>query len=758
MQVCCKCSHLPSASFSVRSPLEERITPAGIIPCSSRQEVPKKVRHASLFQFVNKPISYLPIQSSRKVVDRLPPIAPPKHHSEAWHGCIRTDPFRYLQDPANQVADAYWRSEESYANEQLARDSRLTRKIRNELRGYIPRTAPPDLPDVVGPWAYSTRWVDGHVVHVRKPVGGGSELEEVILDTRYLRDRTATFVKCQVSPDHAMLAYLTVTTGGEQGTLHIRSLDRAGTASNEEELTDVFNFVWGDAHRDLYYTRLDGSLRAANVYRHRIGAVQTIDNLIFHEPDSSCFLDVSVTKDRKYITINSNAAGTSEVRILRADRSAFDRYPRIVLPRALGSSYFVDHNENDLFIFHNHDAQSFRLSKLPSKSLEDGPATWTDLRDVLTTSNEGQIEEIDLFAHFALLHVRKRGLAGVVCADLESGERHVVNLPEQITTVQPDVNLAHETNLVRFKTSSPLTMQTAYVYDMEFRKLQVVYSRKPVGIEADMFVVERIHVIGRDGTEIPVTVMRLRSLVPDGKNPFNVRGYGAYGTTLDPHFRPDILPLLTRGFIVALAHVRGGGELGPTWHEAGSLYNKARSSSDCIDVAEHFVTEGWTNPAVMTAHGVSAGGLLMATTLNLRPNLFRAMVLRVPFLDPLSAMLDASSPLTVIEHREWGDPVTDSKAYDCIASYSPYDNLPARSSTSVLITASQEDQRVPMWHSLKWMARMRAQAAKEGGEGKEKRLLLRIVRDRAHTASGDESRLEDAASECSFFITEVGLE
>ncbi|TPX64525.1 hypothetical protein SpCBS45565_g05805 [Spizellomyces sp. 'palustris'] len=566
-----------------------------------------------------------------------------------------------------------------------------------------------------------------------------------------------------------MLAYLISGPAEEQGTLYFRDLTRPPSLKNIAAVPKVFNFVWADGHRTVYYTRLDELLRANKVYRHRLYASETTDELVYHEHKPTCFLDVSITKDKKYVTINSSSSSNSKVLVMTTEGSKPEQ-PRLVLPRVADTQYYVDHHEDAFYILHNHTSDNFGLSLL--RDSVRGKVSWDKLQPVVTTSESEKLEELELFRNFALLYMKKGGLPALECHDFRTDERHTVPLDEPVASVYTGSNLKYDTSIVHFNTSSPLTMQSVYEYDMDKKILRKKGTRSPAGFDVRKYVVKRI-TVPSDTADIPVTLIHNKNLERNGQNPVNIRAYGAYGVPFEPCFRLEVLPLLRRGFIVALAHVRGGSDLGVRWYNEGRLLQKENSFKDLIAVADFMVREKYSHPNLLTGHGVSAGGLLMATAMNRRPDLFRAMVLRVPFLDPLSAMLDHTSPLTTVERGEWGDPLEDPVVYEYMAGYAPYDGIPFAYSgstdfkTSVLITASLQDQRVALWQPLKYVARMRARnstvygpAAGLPGKGMvtsaaTPKLLLKIHNDRGHNASGDEANLEDGALECAFLIREI---
>ncbi|KAJ3043221.1 hypothetical protein HDV00_005541 [Rhizophlyctis rosea] len=440
--------------------------------------------------------------------------------------------------------------------------------------------------------------------------------------------------------------------------------------------------------------------------------------------------------------------------------------PRILFERTPGIEHFVDHHDTSFYILNNsHSPTSLRLSRLADTT--PLPASWQDTQEYFRAADNEKIEEVELFRDYAAVFVKRSGLSQMDFFKFESGERMTVDTGEEIGTLTAGSNADFNSHVVRFNMSGPFTIDSHYEFDMQREVLLSKWERHPVGLPRHRFLTERKEVEGRNGTRIPVTLIRKKDVQLHGRNPVSLRAYGAYGLPIEPAFRLDILPLLQRGFVVALAHVRGGSELGRQWYDDGRLMRKENTFEDFIAVAEWLIGEGYSSDPLMSATGFSAGGLLLGTVLNRRPDLFRAMVLRAPFLDPLTTMLTPDSPLASVEREEWGDPMNDSAAYDYIAKYAPYDIIPVdgKFNTSVLVTISKEDQRVSPWQVLKWVARMRGRnlgvyGVGEGGglEGLERRnLVLRMRSGHGHDVADQGVKMEDAAVECAFLVKELGL-
>ncbi|KAI9491882.1 prolyl oligopeptidase [Zychaea mexicana] len=471
----------------------------------------------------------------------------------------------------------------------------------------------------------------------------------------------------------------------------------------------------------VYLRKKLGEKDAREVYAHRLGTDQDDDVLVYEEPDETVFVDVTSTKDSKYVTINSNSLASSEIRVVDA---MFDfstgSIPKLQLiePRKEGIEYYVDHHDDTFYILTNADgATNFKLTRAP-----DGQVERENWKDVITMGSTEKIEDVDVFQNHIVVYGRREGLPMILCHNLETLETHDVDLPERFCVLQPGTNLDFNTDTFRFSTLSPFAHESTYDYDMQSRKL------KPVRVQ-------------------PVHHMQLH-----GRNPVLMRSYGAYGVSTDPDFRIEHFPLLERGWVIALAHVR---------------------FKDFISVADYLVKSKVTSPEYLSAIGTSAGGLLVGAMLHMRPDLFKALVLRVPFVDPLSAMLNPELPLTQVEYPEWGNPSKDPRMYDLIESYSPYENVmrsdnpsSQQQRPSLYVTAGMKDQRVAYWQPLKLIASLRQQQQQQQKEQESSssssnadssKTLVKIDLDRGHFGGGTEQevRLGEAAEQVAFLISQI---
>ncbi|KAL1921227.1 uncharacterized protein VTP21DRAFT_10943 [Calcarisporiella thermophila] len=685
----------------------------------------------------------------------LPPVAKRISVTETHFGRERTDEYKWMEED-NTELEKYIEEENLYTSDAMKRTNLLQRILQREMRKKLrtPKIMPPITTYVSG-YEYYSRTNDRGIVYCRRRVGTSNE--EILLDSNHLPP-TASIRKVLISHDQRVFAYAVEYEGAEVGTVMFRALDD-GSNFKDDILHDVFNFVWSGDNKYMYYTVPDEQLRPCKVYAHRIGTPQSEDMLIYEEKDQSVFVDIGSTKDKKYITIDLNTLSSSEVRVLNAhhDFANGAPQPQVIEPRQEGVEYYVDHHENQFYILTNTSSTGeFKLVQAPDE--QPSRVGWTDLFSV--GENE-KIEDVDIFKDFLVIYGRRDGLPVIKCCDLRSMNTHEVPLPEKHCVVGAGTNLEYDTEVFRFTIDSPFAHESTWEYDMGKRKLKPVRLHPIYGFDRSEYDSTQIHATSEDGTKVPITLLFKKGIKLNGANPVLLTSYGAYGISTDAKFRLEHFPLLERRWVIALAHVRGGGELGRRWYEAGKLDNKENSFKDLSAVGEHLIKAGLTKPQKMAALGASAGGLLVGGMLHLRPNMFRAVVLRVPFVDPLSAMLNPDLPLTRVEYSEWGNPAVDEKAYDVISRYSPYENVPTgRQETSVLVTGGMKDQRVACWQPLKLVARMRArQQSETPKDGKNpERLVLAKVEGRGHfvgEGGGQEQRLKDLAFELAFLITNI---
>jgi oligopeptidase B len=642
---------------------------------------------------------------------------------------------------------AYLEAENRYTDTMMRHTEGLQERLYQEMRGRIKET---DLsvPERVDDYFYYSRTEAGgqYAIFCRR-LGSPEGPEEILLDQNPLAADHPYFRVgvSEVSPDHRMLAYSVDTSGAEEFTLFIKDLT-TGELLAESIPRTSHGVAWANDSRTLFYTVMDDARRPCRLYRHLLGTNPSDDVLVYFEADLSFFIDISRTRSRKYVLLDLSSHLTSEVRFVSAD-SPEDPF-RLVQPRQPGVEYSVTHHDDRFFITTNDGAPNFRLVQAPV----DHPSKehWVP---VLPYRPDVKLDSTDALRQHLVVYEREAGLRRIRVLDLATGSEHLIPFPEPVYTFQPHANPEFGTTLLRFTYTSLVTPSSVVEYDLA-QHTWTVRKQTEVrgGYDQSRYRSERLSATAPDGTQVPVSLVYRPPLEPDGRRPLILSGYGAYGLSYDPVFSSNRLSLLDRGFVVAIAHVRGGEEMGRAWYEAGRLEQKRSSFTDFIAAAEHLVSHGYTSPDRLVINGGSAGGLLMGAVTNLRPDLFRAVLAEVPFVDVVNTMLDASLPLTIIEYDEWGNP-NDPAAYSYIRSYSPYDNVEAKDYPHILVTAGLNDPRVAYWEPAKWTAKLRALKTDRN------RLLLRTNMGAGHGgASGRYDFLREIAFKYAFIldVLEVG--
>jgi oligopeptidase B len=527
--------------------------------------------------------------------------------------------------------------------------------------------------------------------------------EEVLLDVNALAEGhefcSAGWI--QVSPETDTMVYAVDTVGRRKYDLRFRDL---GTGDHlADEITEVTGETeWFNDGKTLIYTKQDpNTLRSNQVWRHVLGTDPTDDVLVFQEDDETFSVYIDKTESDRYIVIESNHTLTTECRLIDADDPMAE--PVVVEPRERGVEYHVTHQGERLLIRTNLGAANFRLMEAPVSS--PGRGSW---REVVAHRDEVLLQEMDAFRDFIVLSERENAVNRLVVIDMTGGASHAIGFDESAHDVWVGDNRDYDSDLLRFGFTSMKTPRSIYDYDMNTQEKTLMKRQEVLGgYDPAEYVSERVMVPARDGVEIPMSVIRRVDLPFDGSAPMLLHAYGSYGSSSDPAFDPDVVSLLDRGFSYAIAHVRGGQEMGRWWYEDGKLLKKKNTFTDFIDCARYLIYEGYTSPGGLVARGRSAGGLLMGAISNMEPELFAGIVAGVPFVDVITTMLDESIPLTAGEWDEWGDP-RDEVYYDYMLSYSPYDHVEAKNYPAMLVTAGLHDSQVQYWEPAKWVAKLRA--------------------------------------------------
>ena len=632
-----------------------------------------------------------------------PPAAPKRPVTLTAHGDDRVDEWYWLRQKDDPEVLALLEAENAHTAEVLAPTAGLQQTIYEEIVARILET---DLsvPARKGEWWYVTRTVEGlqYPIFCRRK-GEPEGPEEVILDQNVLAEGHDYFAVANtaVSPDTNRLAYATDADGSERYTLHVRDLTTGDDLADEVPDT-YYGVAWGADSATLFYTRVDEAMRPYQLWRHVVGTPAADDVLLFQEDDERFFVGVGGTKDEQYVVLGVESKITSEIHVLPAGDplGAF----RVIEPRSQGVEYHCEHHEGRFFVVTNAGgAENFKLMEAPAA--DPGRANWTE---VIPHRADVKLDGIDVFAHHLALFERAGGLRRISVRRLADGDTHVIEQREAVSTVFPDANLEFDSTVLRFGYTSMVTPRSVYDYDMEARSRELL-KQTPVlgGYDPDDYVTGRLWATASDGEQVPISFVHRKGVAADGSAPALLYGYGSYEISIEPTFSPLRLSLLDRGVVYAIAHIRGGGELGRRWYENGKMLRKTNTFTDFVAAAEHLIAQGYAAPDRLAMRGGSAGGLLMGAVLNLRPDLFRAVVADVPFVDVLTTILDETLPLTVTEWEEWGNPKADPEVYAYIKGYSPYDNVAAVDHPTVLALAGLNDPRVSYWEPAKWVQRLR---------------------------------------------------
>jgi oligopeptidase B len=629
-----------------------------------------------------------------------PPLAKIVPKQITLHGDTRVDNYFWLRDRSDPDVVAYLEVENRYTDEVMAPTKSLQESLYHEILGRIQETDM-SVPVKRDDYFYYTRTEEGrgYSIQCRKH-GGLDASEEILLDSNALAEGQKYFRlgNFAVSPDHRLLAYSTDLEGDECYTIRVKDLLTGQLLSDRIENT-YYSLEWANDNGTFFYTVLDQAKRPYRAFRHELGAAS--DTLVYQEDDGRFNLGLGKTRSRQFVFIELSSPLTSELHYLEADhpRGEF----RVLLPRRQGVEYDAAHHGDHFYIRTNDQAKNFRLMRIPTAApSSDG---W---QEIIPARAGVTIEGVDSFEDHIVVYERERGLEKLCVRDGSGAFSHYIEFPEPVYSVGATGNAEYKTNLLRFNYTSLVTPPSVFDYNVHTREreLKKQYEVRG-GYDASEYHSERIFAKAPNGVEVPISLVYRKGFDRNGSNPLLLYGYGAYGHSIDPRFSSDRLSLLDRGFVFAIAHIRGGAELGEEWHDQGKLLQKKNTFTDFIACAEHLLAARYTATERLAIMGGSAGGLLMGAVLNMRPELFHAAIAKVPFVDTLNTMLDPTLPLTIAEYEEWGNPEQE-EFYRYIRSYSPYDNVAPGEYPAMLVTAGLNDPRVSYWEPAKWVAKLRA--------------------------------------------------
>ncbi len=674
-----------------------------------------------------------------------PPVARQISKVDTLHGEVRVDDYFWLREKTNPEVTAYLEAENAYTAQKMKHTEALQQKLYGEMLGRIKET---DLSVPVfdtGWWYYSrTEQGKDYPIFCRKR-GSLSASEEVYLDQNALAEgkKFHALGGLDVSPDGETLLYLEDLTAFREYTLYVKDLK---TGQIVDQIPKVWNgTAWANDNRTFFYMTPDSAKRGNTVWRHVVGTPKEQDVKVFQEDNVLNNVGVQRSRSGKFVFITADGFTSSEWRIIPTANPTSE--PRVVAARRPNVEYSVDHADGFFLILTNDGATNFRVVRAPEDN--PAPANWVDW---LPHRDSVFVEGMDAFKNFVVVSERSGGLRRLRVTDLRNDKTHYVTFPEKAYGVFPAGNPEFSTHTYRFSYSSLVTPNSVYDYDLATRKRELKKRQEiPSGYDANGYEVQRFMAPARDGVSIPVSVLLRKGTRLDGSHPLLLYAYGSYGFTLEPTFNSSVLSMVDRGFVYAIAHIRGGQEMGRRWYDDGKMLKKKNTFNDFIDVAEELIRRKYTTSDRLVANGGSAGGLLMGAVANMRPDLFRAIVADVPFVDVINTMRDASLPLTAQEWEQWGNPAVPEQ-YAYMRSYSPYDNVEAKAYPWMLVTTSLNDSQVMYWEPAKWVARLRSLKTDENP------LYLKTNMAGGHGgSSGRYERLHEAAFRYAFMLDAVGL-
>ena len=677
------------------------------------------------------------IEKSKSLV---PPQPQKKPHITEIHDITLSDDYFWLREKTNPDVIKHLEAENAYTEKLLAHTEDFQETLYQEMLGRIQETDM-SVPERIDDYFYYSRSEEGkqYSINCRKKLSLENE-EEIILDKNALAEDHSYFSTgvLRVSPNHQFLAYSTDIDGSETYTLFIKDLSTGNLLA--DRLENVGSVAWASDNQTLFYTILDETKRPYKVMRHKLGATAKQDEEVFHETDGSFYVAVRKTRSRKYVVIHTASKITTEIHVLEAENP--NQVFQVIQLRQPGLEYDIEHHDQRFFILTNHDAVNFRLME----ASVDSPAI-ENWREIIAHDPSVKLDDILAFDHHLAVFERQAGLQQIRVIDLNTQIHHYIDFSEPVYSLWPASNSEFRTSKLRFHYSSLITPESIYDYDLKTKHKELKKQIEVLGeYDPSNYASERLMATSHDGAKIPISLVYKKGLIKNSNNPVFLYGYGSYGITMDPAFRSTRLSLIDRGFIYAIAHIRGGEELGRTWYESGKLRHKKNSFHDFIACAKHLIAQNYTSEKHIAISGGSAGGLLMGAVLNMDPELFKACIANVPFVDVLNTMLDETLPLTITEYDEWGNP-NEKNYFDYIASYSPYDNIQPQNYPKMLVTAGLHDPRVSYWEPAKWVAKLRD--TKTDGNS----IMLKTNMGSGHSgASGRYDFLKELAMEYAFIL------
>ena len=675
-----------------------------------------------------------------------PPVAKKVPKITEINGHRLVDNYYWLRDKKNPEVKAYLEAENAYTDAVMKPTEALQKKLYDEMLSRIKETDV-EVPYKEGGYFYYLRTEAGKQYGIRCRKNGSLDAtEEIVLDVNELA-KGQTFMSLgafEVSDDGNLLAYTTDNTGFRQYTLAVKDLSTGKMLVDHAERVD--SVAWANDSKTIFYTVEDEvSKRPYQLYRHAVGTSGP-DHPIYEEKDEKFEIENVKTRSKAYLFLISRSHTTSEARYIPADQPMAEW--KVLEPRKQDVEYYPDHNGNFFYIRVNDAGPNFRLVKVPVS--DPIRKNWQEL---VPHRPDVMLDDTDFFKNYYISYEREKGLPQIRATNVQTGESRRVEFPEAAYVDYPYINHEYDTTKFRYGYQSFITAPSVFEYDLPGGTSTLLKQKEvPGGYDRTRYQVEQIHATASDGVKIPISIVHLKSAMLDGKGPIYLTGYGSYGASSDIGFNSNVFSMVDRGVVVAVAHIRGGGEMGKAWHNDGRMMHKKNTFTDFIASAEYLLAQGYGSKDRLVIEGRSAGGLLMGAVLNMRSDLFHAALVGVPFVDIMNTMLDESLPLTVTEFEEWGNP-KEKPAFDYMLTYSPYDNIEAKDYPNMLVRTSFNDSQVMYWEPAKYVAKMRALRTDHNI------LLLKTNMSPAGHggASGRYDRLHEAAFDYAYYLTQMGI-
>ncbi len=693
--------------------------------------------------------------SNKKAInwpDAAAPVAAEKAHQRVIHGDTVEDPYYWLNDYFKKGADssnvvAYLNAENAYTNTMMKDTEALQAKLFTEMKSRI-KEADESVPYLMNGYYYYRKTEEGkqYYKYCRKK-GSLNAPEEVFLNVDEMAEGFPYYAVSgvSVSPDNKLVAYGVDTVSRREYVIHIKNLETGEVLKDRISQTSG-DPVWAADNQTLFYTaKHPVTLLSEKIKRHKIGTPSSSDVVVYEEKDNTNYIGVWKSKDDKYIFIYSGGTLSSETRFIKADQATANF--QVFQPRIKDVLYNVTPLRDRFLIHTNDQAKNFKIMEAPLD--KPGKENW---KEYIPHREDVLIEGIDEFANYIAISERKNGLTNLAIRNLKDNSQHYLDFGEAAYTVYPSTNAEYDSEVLRYGYTSLITPSSTFDYNMKTKEKTLLKQQEVLGgYDSKAYVTERIMAEAKDGAQVPISIVYKKGVKKDGQAPLLLYAYGSYGSSMDPTFNSSRLSLLDRGFIYAIAHIRGGEEMGRQWYEDGKMMKKKNTFTDFIDCGQFLIDEKYTSNAHLYAQGGSAGGLLMGAIMNMAPTLWNGVIAQVPFVDVVNTMLDETIPLTTNEYDEWGNP-NNKEAYMYMKSYSPYENIEAKEYPNLLVTTGLHDSQVQYFEPAKWVAKLRK--VKKGSNV----ILLKTDMDYGHGgASGRFDYLKDLALNYSFLLKLEGI-